>query len=66
MIRLLTHFNVCFVSAALMSFVANVSFWLLHSHGIGSFGGLWVPSMLVLGVGVGSVTVATATPGGSN
>ncbi len=66
MIRLLTRFNVCFLSAALLSFVANVSLWFLYSHGNGSFVGLWVPSILVLGVGVGLVTIATATPGGSN
>ena len=66
MVRLLRRYNVYFLSVSLLSFVANVFLWFLHSHGISSFVGLWVPSILVLGVGVGLVTIATATPGGSN
>ena len=40
-----------FLAAALLSFLASVGLWFLHSHGYGLFVGLWVPSILALWTG---------------
>ncbi len=52
MIRLLTRFDLCFLIAAFLSFVASVSLWFLYNHDYGAYVGLWVPSILALWVGV--------------
>ncbi len=66
MIRLPTRFRLCFLSVALLSFVVSVSLWFLASHVNGAFAGLLVPSILALGVGLGSVSIAAVTLGGSD
>ena len=60
MIRLLTRFDICFLTAAFLSFVASVSLWFLYSHDYGAFVGIWVPSILTLWVGV-KLTIFSAT-----
>lgn len=44
--------DVPFLIAAFASFVASVVLWFLVNHEYGVFVGLWVPSILVLWVGV--------------
>jgi len=56
-----------FLFAAFASFVASVSLWFLVNHDYGVYVGLWVPSILILWVGVRVVllagTAATANRG---
>lgn len=41
-----------FLMAAFASFVASVALWFLVNHDSGLFVGIWVPSILILWVGV--------------
>ena len=41
-----------FLFAAFASFVASVSLWFLVNHDYGVYVGLWVPSILILWVGL--------------
>lgn len=41
-----------FLVAAFASFLVSVGLWFLVSHDYGAYVGLWVPSILVLWVGV--------------
>ncbi|MDX1643974.1 MAG: hypothetical protein R3244_06395 [Thermoanaerobaculia bacterium] len=41
-----------FLVAALASFLVSVALWFLVDHDYGLFVGLWVPSILILWVGV--------------
>ncbi len=41
-----------FLLAAFASFLVSVALWFLVNHDYGLFVGLWVPSILVLWVGV--------------
>ena len=41
-----------FLFAAFASFIASVSLWFLVDQGAGVFVGIWVPSILILWVGV--------------
>lgn len=41
-----------FLLAAFASFLASVALWFLVNHDYGLFVGLWVPSILILWVGV--------------
>ena len=47
-----------FLFAAFASFVASVALWFLFNHEYGSYVGLWVPSILILWVGVRVVLLA--------
>ena len=49
-----------FLSAYIASFVASVSLWFFVSRDYGVFVGLWVPSILILWVGVRIVLLAQA------
>jgi len=44
--------DVPFLIAAFLSFLASVALWFLVNHDYGVFVGIWVPSILVLWVGV--------------
>ncbi len=44
--------DVPFLIAAFASFLVSVGLWFLVNHDYGVFVGLWVPSILVLWVGV--------------
>ncbi len=65
MIRLLTRFDICFLTAAFLSFVASVSLWFLYSHDYGAFVGIWVPSILSLWIGVKLTILSATTTGGA-
>lgn len=41
-----------FLIAAFASFLVSVALWFLVNHDYGLFVGLWVPSILILWVGV--------------
>ncbi len=41
-----------FLSASFASFLASVGLWFFVNHDYGSYVGLWVPSILILWVGV--------------
>ena len=41
-----------FLIAAFASFLVSVGLWFLVNHDYGAYVGLWVPSILVLWVGV--------------
>ncbi len=41
-----------FLIAAFASFLASVALWFLVNHDYGLFVGIWVPSILILWVGV--------------
>jgi hypothetical protein len=41
-----------FLVAAFLSFLVSVTLWFLVNQGYGMFVGLWVPSILILWVGV--------------
>jgi hypothetical protein len=41
-----------FLIAAFASFLASVTLWFLVNHDYGVFVGIWVPSILILWVGV--------------
>ena len=47
-----------FLLAALASFVASVALWFLVNRDYGVYVGLWVPSILILWVGVRVVLLA--------
>ena len=49
-----------FLLAALASFVASVALWFLVNRDYGVYVGLWVPSVLILWVGVRVVLLARA------
>jgi len=50
-----------FLFAAFASFVASVSLWFLVNRDYGVYVGLWVPSILILWVGVRVALLACAT-----
>ncbi len=50
-----------FLSAAFASFVASVALWFLVNRDYGVYVGLWVPSVLILWVGVRVALLACAT-----
>jgi hypothetical protein len=50
-----------FLVAAFASFVASVALWFLVDHDYGAYVGLWVPSILILWVGVRLVLLSGAT-----
>jgi hypothetical protein len=50
-----------FLSAAFASFVVSVALWFLVNRDYGVYVGLWVPSILILWVGVRVVLLACAT-----
>ena len=50
-----------FLIAAFASFVASVGLWFLVDHDYGAFVGLWVPSILILWVGVRLVLLSGAS-----
>lgn len=41
-----------FLIAAFASFLVSVALWFLVNHAYGLFVGLWVPSILILWVGI--------------
>jgi len=49
-----------FLSAAFASFLASVSLWFLVNRDYGVYVGLWVPSILILWVGVRVTLLACA------
>lgn len=55
-------FDYLFLIAAFASFLASVGLWFLVDHDYGAYVGLWVPSILVLWVGVRIVLLAGAIP----
>ena len=50
-----------FLFAAFASFVASVALWFLLNRDYGVYVGLWVPSILILWVGVRVVMLARVT-----
>jgi hypothetical protein len=50
-----------FLVAAFASFLVSVALWFLVKHEYGVYVGLWVPSILILWVGVRVVLLACAT-----
>jgi hypothetical protein len=50
-----------FLSAAFASFAGSVALWFLVNHDYGVYVGLWVPSILVLWVGVRVALLTCAT-----
>jgi hypothetical protein len=50
-----------FLVAAFASFIASVALWFLVDHDYGAYVGLWVPSILILWVGVRLVLLSGAT-----
>lgn len=50
-----------FLIGAFASFVASVGLWFLVNHDYGVYVGLWVPSILILWVGVRLTIVARLT-----
>ncbi len=50
-----------FLFAAFASFVASVSLWFLVNRDYGVYVGLWVPSILILWVGVRLALLTCAT-----
>ena len=50
-----------FLFAAFASFLASVALWFLVNHDYGVYVGLWVPSILILWVGVRVVLLSHAT-----
>lgn len=50
-----------FLIAAFASFVASVGLWFLVDHDYGAYVGLWVPSILILWVGVRVVLLSGAS-----
>ena len=50
-----------FLLAAFASFVASVALWFLVNRDYGVYVGLWVPSILILWVGVRLTLLARAT-----
>ena len=48
----------CFLIASFASFVASVGLWFLVNRDYGVYVGLWVPSILILWVGVRVVLLA--------
>ena len=50
-----------FLVAAFASFVASVGLWFLVDHDYGAYVGLWVPSILILWVGVRVVLLSGAS-----
>ena len=50
-----------FLSAAFASFVASVALWFLVNRDYGVYVGLWVPSILILWVGVRLTLLARVT-----
>ena len=54
-----------FLFAAFASFLASVALWFLVNHDYGVYVGLWVPSILILWVGVRVVLLARAAAAAS-
>ncbi len=50
-----------FLVAAFASFIVSVGLWFLVNHDYGAYVGLWVPSILVLWVGVRLVLLSGNT-----
>ena len=50
-----------FLVAAFASFLVSVGLWFLVNHDYGAYVGLWVPSILVLWVGVRLVILSGDT-----
>jgi hypothetical protein len=50
-----------FLSASFASFVASVALWFLVNQDYGAYVGLWVPSILILWVGVRLTLLARVT-----
>ena len=50
-----------FLSAAFASFVVSVALWFLVNRDYGVYVGLWVPSILILWVGVRVALLTCAT-----
>jgi hypothetical protein len=48
-----------FLIASLASFLVSVFLWFLVNHDYGAYVGLWVPSILVLWVGVRVVLLSS-------
>lgn len=55
-----------FLFAAFASFVASVALWFLVNRDHGVYVGLWVPSILILWVGVRVCLLARSTVSGRN
>ena len=51
----------CFLFASFASFVASVALWFLVNRDYGVYVGLWVPSILILWVGVRLTLLARVT-----
>ena len=54
-------FDYPFLFAAFASFLVSVGLWFFVNHDYGAYVGLWVPSILVLWVGVRIVLLTPAT-----
>ena len=54
-------FDYPFLIAAFASFLVSVGLWFFVNHDYGAYVGLWVPSILVLWVGVRIVLLTPAT-----
>lgn len=50
-----------FLIAAFASFLVSVGLWFLVNHDYGAYVGLWVPSILILWVGVRVVLLSGIT-----
>jgi hypothetical protein len=55
-------FDYYFLFASFASFLASVGLWFLVNRDYGVYVGLWVPSILVLWVGVRLTLLARVTP----
>jgi len=53
-------FDYPFLFAAFASFLVSVGLWFFVNHDYGAYVGLWVPSILVLWVGVRIVLLTPA------
>jgi len=53
-------FDYPFLIAAFASFLVSVGLWFFVNHDYGAYVGLWVPSILVLWVGVRIVLLTPA------
>ena len=59
--RMFQRIDYYFLSAAFASFVASVALWFLVNRDYGVYVGLWVPSILILWVGVRLTLLARVT-----
>lgn len=56
-----SKYDLFFLSAAFVSFLASVGLWFLVNRDYGAFVGLWVPSILAFWVGVRLVMLSNRT-----